>query len=413
MIRKKLLIHTIVFSPDAVSTAYLYNDIALGFLESNFDVIVLTTTPHYNFIKDNSFNQPLKKKLFGLYFESNYNGIQVIHIPLIKFKSTFLRVLSFIYWHIFSLLLALKIKKIDFILSPSPPLTIGLISILIAKIKKSKFIYNVQEIYPDFLIKTGKIKSTFIINVLKYIEKFIYNNSDSVITIDQQFYNQIKYRFNDITKLKIISNFVDIKVYKPIFDFTDLPKCFNKKPGSIILLYAGNIGYFQDWEPLFYAANKLKNTNIEFWIVGEGVLKSKLSENINLSNLENIKLFPYQKREVLPLINSYVDFHFISITEKMENEGFPSKIYSIMASSKPLIITTGENSPLYNFFKNINAAILISNDINENFVHAILNLINNKNLAIEIGNNGLQIIHNNYTKEKIIKKYLSLLNSLN
>ena len=84
-----------------------------------------------------------------------------------------------------------------------------------------------------------------------------------------------------------------------------------------------------------------------------------------------------------------------------------------MASSKPLIITTGENSPLYNFFKNINAAILISNDINENFVNAILKLINNKNLAIEIGNNGLQIIHNNYTKEKIIEKYLFLFNSLN
>lgn len=48
---KKILIHSIVFSPDGVSTAYLYNDIALKFKEEGFDVSVITTTPHYNVVK--------------------------------------------------------------------------------------------------------------------------------------------------------------------------------------------------------------------------------------------------------------------------------------------------------------------------------------------------------------------------
>ena len=30
---KRVLIHTLIFSPDGVSTAYLYNDIALRFQE--------------------------------------------------------------------------------------------------------------------------------------------------------------------------------------------------------------------------------------------------------------------------------------------------------------------------------------------------------------------------------------------
>lgn len=40
---KKILIHSLIFSPDGVSTAYLYNDIALKFQENGYEVLVLTT----------------------------------------------------------------------------------------------------------------------------------------------------------------------------------------------------------------------------------------------------------------------------------------------------------------------------------------------------------------------------------
>ena len=59
--KKRLLIYSLVFSPDGVSTAYLYNDIALGFLENGYEVTVLTTTPHYNLVQESINRQPLKK----------------------------------------------------------------------------------------------------------------------------------------------------------------------------------------------------------------------------------------------------------------------------------------------------------------------------------------------------------------
>ena len=98
MITKKILIHSIVFSPDGVSTAYLYNDIALGFKDAGHEVVVLTTTPHYNLIEAALQKQPLNRKLFGLFYESDFDGIRVIHVPLKKYKSTIIRIFSFIYW---------------------------------------------------------------------------------------------------------------------------------------------------------------------------------------------------------------------------------------------------------------------------------------------------------------------------
>ena len=40
--------------------AYLYNDIALKFQENGYEVLVLTTTPHYNVVESQLAAQPLK-----------------------------------------------------------------------------------------------------------------------------------------------------------------------------------------------------------------------------------------------------------------------------------------------------------------------------------------------------------------
>lgn len=412
MITKKILIHSIVFSPDGVSTAYLYNDIVLGFKDAGYEVVVLTTTPHYNLIETALQKQPLNRKLFGLFYESDFDGISVIHVPLKKYKSTIIRILSFIYWHFLSLIIGLSIKKIDFILSPSPPLSIGLISILIAKKNRAKFIYNVQEIYPDLLIKNGALKSNIIINSLKWLEKYVYNQASAVITIDQKFYDQIVDRFYEKDKLKIVPNFVDTELYKPISKEVELPNPFKKDPHKVRLLYAGNIGFYQDWEPILFAAKKLRDTNIEFWIIGEGVKKEYLIKEVEKYNLTNIKVLPYQDRVIMPFINSLADIHFISISKEMEQEGFPSKVYTIMACSKPMIVITGENTPLYNFLKPLNCSILISNNRNEDFVYSITELAYNESKKQELAQNGYDIIQQCYTKEKVVSQYINLFENL-
>lgn len=412
MTRKKILIHSIVFSPDGVSTAYLYNDIALGFKNSGYEVVVLTTTPHYNLITNALNKQPLIKKLLGIYYESDFNGIRVIHVPLKKYKITIIRILSFIYWHFLSLIIGLSINKINFILSPSPPLSIGFISILIAKKNRAKFIYNVQEIYPDLLIKNGGLKSSIIIKSLKWLEKYVYNNAAAVITIDQKFYNQIINRFKDRNKLKIIPNFVDTSLYKPLSSELKFPHPFQKDPLKFRILYAGNIGFYQDWEPVLFAAKKLIDTNIEFWIIGEGVKKKYLINEVKKNNLNNIKILPYQDRDLMPYINSFADLHFISISTEMEQEGFPSKVYTIMACEKPMIVITGENTPLFNFLETLDCSILISDERNEGFVQAIMDLKDNDNKKKQLAKNGFDIIQKYYTKEKVVSSYFNLFENL-
>ena len=91
----RILIHTLIFSPDGVSTAYLYNDIALRLQQKGYEVVVLTTTPHFNIVPEQVAQQPMRWKVWGFCKVSNYNGMTVLHVPQKKFKSTVLRLIGF------------------------------------------------------------------------------------------------------------------------------------------------------------------------------------------------------------------------------------------------------------------------------------------------------------------------------
>lgn len=409
---RKILIHSLIFSPDGVSTAYIYNDIALAFQEAGWKVEVLTATPHFNLVKEQLESQSLKWKLLGFCKVSNYHGINVYHIPQKKFKSTIMRILGFAYWHVVSFFIGLVIiKDVDVILSPSPPLTIGRINNLLGRLKGCKVIYNVQEIYPDILHKPER---SIVNRLLRRMEKRVYNKSTAVTTIDQVFYDTIVDRFKDRSKLHIIPNFVDTELYHEGVSFEGLDKSLFPNTDSIKLLYAGNIGFAQDWEPLIRLAEKTRDLNVEYYVIGEGVKKDYVIENQKKLNIRNLNVLSYQPRQLMPAILAYSDIQFIFMTPNQECMGFPSKVYTIMACERPLLVCSGENTPIVNFLEPIGCAKLVTHHDLEQKTDEIakwLSSVTREQLR-EMGAKGGTVIMEKYTKEIVTKQYVDLIESL-
>lgn len=409
MMKKTILIHSLIFNPDGVSTAYLYGDIAMSLKKHGFDVKVLTTTPHYNVVESHIQKQPLKWKLFGLLKESDYNGIKVLHVPQKKFSSTLLRLIGFVYWHLISFIIALTIKDIDIIISPSPPPTIGLLNIWIAKIKGARVVYNVQEVYPDILGKN----SGLVYNVLRRMERYIYDKSDVVTTIDSVFYDTIKPRFIDKSKLHIIPNFVDTELYRPV-ECTHIDKKIFIDNDHLKLLYAGNVGMAQDWETLIELAKMSIDLNIDFYVIGEGVRLDYLRKQVNEYNLLNVKIIPYQPREMMPEIIAFSDLQYIFMEPEIAKQGFPSKVYTIMSCAKPLLICSPDGSPIVNFLKSIGCAKIITCSDPKEKAQTIFDWLKetNKEKLKEMGLLGLNDIKKKYSKEIVTEQYCKLLSNL-
>lgn len=407
---KKILIHSLIFSPDGVSTAYLYNDIAAAFQARGYEVVVLTTTPHYNVVRDQLSVQPIQWKVWGICKESRFQGIKVLHVPQRKFKNTALRLIGFLFWHVVSFFIGLTIKDVDVILSPSPPLTIGLLNLWLGKLKGCKVVYNVQEIYPDIL---GK-KSGFAYNMLSRIEHKVYNGSAAVTTIDQVFYDTIVGRFEDKGKLRIIPNFVDTGLYNRFAPADVLDKNLFPRTDTLKLLYAGNIGFAQSWEPLISLALKTKGLPIEYFIIGEGVRKAYVEEQKVARGLDKLHILPYQPRHLMPSILAYSDIQFIFMSPEMEMHGFPSKVYTIMACARPLLVCSGQGTPIVNFLQEYDCAKLITEKDFDEKVDAMvawLRSVSRDELRI-LGENGMNAIHKHYTKQIVTEQYVDLIDSL-
>ena len=417
--KKRILIHTLIFSPDGVSTAYLYNDIALAFQKKGWDVVVLSTTPHFNVVKEQLAEQPMKWGVWGVYKKSLFrganselaHGIPVYHIPQKKFKSTVLRLIGFMYWHILSFVMGLFIRNVDVILSPSPPLTIGRLNNWLGKLKGCKVVYNVQEIYPDIL---NKPETSLVHRYLRSMERKVYNQSDAVTTIDQIFYDTIVDRFEDRSKLHIIPNFVDTDLYKSGVSTAELDKSLFPENDNIKLLYAGNIGWAQDWKPLVKLAEKTRNLPVEYFLIGMGKMRSWVEEQKQTLGLDKLHILDYQPRHLMPAILAYSDLQYIFMTPESEGMGFPSKVYTIMACGRPLLVCSGENTPIVNFLKPIGCAKLITDhDLDrktDEMTQWLAGMTREK--LREMGAKGEAIVKAEYAKEIVTNKYVELVNSL-
>ena len=409
MKKKKILIHSLIFSPDGVSTAYLYNDIALRFQREGYDVVVLTTTPHFNVLAEQLAAQPLRWRIYGLFKESRFHGIRIIHVPQKKFQSTALRILGFIYWHIISFILALFQRHIDVILSPSPPLSIGFLNLILGWLKGCKVVYNVQEIYPDILGLPEGLLTAF----LKKVERTIYNHSDAVTTIDEVFYRTIAPRFSDVNRLHIIPNFVDTDLYLPVAPDGLDDHLFPRTP-SLKLLYAGNIGHAQDWEPLVALADRLRHSDIDFFVIGMGARRAWLEEQKTSLHLDRLHLLDYQPRHLMPQILAYSDLQFIFMSPDCDMMGFPSKVYTIMACAKPLLICSGNNTPIVNFTRPLQCAHIVTTPDTSARVDDMaqwLTAVSRDDLR-RMGARGLQLIQTQYTKDIITHQYVELIDGL-
>ena len=410
----KVLLHSLVFSPDGNSTAYLMTELALELKHLGHSITVLTTTPHNNILPEMSKRQPMQKHWFGLLYSSEIDNIHIWHVKIPqKGNKVWMRAFDFIRFHLISLFVALfKIATPDIVIASSPPLTIALVSWFLGATWNVPSVYKVAELYPDLAVRQGVVKSRLFIAFLNWLERFIYKNNTIIVPIAEQFKKIIIQRGVPESKLRVIHDFVDTKFYSP----KEKKNGFSIKNNLLddfIVLYAGNIGIVQDWEAVMFAAENLLEYPIKFVIVGDGSKRDWLQKNIEDRKLKNITLLGYQSKELMPEINASCDISIIPMNMAGSKDGVPSKIYSILACAKPAIALVDDDSELRWIIEQAKCGKAVPIEDKKEFTNAILDAFNRRDKLPAEGLIGRSYVENNYSKEVITKKYDELIEELN
>ncbi|NQV19047.1 MAG: glycosyltransferase family 4 protein [Armatimonadetes bacterium] len=280
-------------------------------------------------------------------------------------------------------------KKYDVIYVTSPPLFVGVIGIFLKKIfPKTKFVFEVRDLWPDVAIEMGELKNPMLISMSKILEKKIYEKSELIISLTKGIYKSISSISPE--KSKFIPNGVDIDIFK---------REKNIKSSQFIVVYAGHHGLLSGMDLIIEAANILRNEDIFFYFVGDGPLKTKcqtLTTNFQLEKVQfynSISLFK---------VSEFLSQCSVGISSgkkiNLVKYSIPVKMFGYMACELPVILSQeGESVEI------INKARCGISSIPENatdLAKKILWMKNHPKERIEMGIRGRKFVEKYYNREK-------------
>lgn len=398
------------FFPEKAASIYLEENRYEAFSNAGFKTIVYAARPQRG-LTEEEYQEYKNKKL-----EMMYNGgVEVHRFAMYREgKNAVLRAFRYFLISVVQLWKGIWAKDIDLIYVASTPPTQGALAALVKKCKKVPFVYNLQDIFPDSLAGTGLAKKDgFLWKIGRAIENFTYRNADKIIVISQDFKKNIMAKGVPEDKIVVVYNWVDQNAVKDIHRSENkLFAMYGLDPSKFYVTYNGNIGLTQNMDMLLEVAKSLEaNENIHFVLVGNGAYLEQVKQIVADRNISNVHLLPFQPYEDISHVFSLGDVSLVISKPGVGENSVPSKTWSIMSASRPVLANFDENE-LKTIIEENNCGIFTKAGDKVAFTDAILKLYNDRDLCKEYGRNGRQFVMDNLTKEIGTQKYVDVIKSV-
>lgn len=326
----KILLVTQWFDPEPTFKGLLF---AKKLKSKGHDVEVITGFPNYpgGKIYDGYRVRWLQRE--------NIDGIQVNRVPLYPSHdgSAFKRIINYIsFCFAASLFGIFGSKKADIIYVYHPPLTVGIAGALIGFFRRTPFVYDIQDLWPDTLRATGMISNPGALSIVNVVCNWVYNRASHVVVLSSGFKRRLIQRGVPEHKLTVIHNWCDEPALECLSEIKEdlLPNGFN-------IVFAGNMGPAQALDTVLEAAVIVARTDrrINFVLVGSGIETESLKSHVRANNLKNVYFVPRMPMSEVGAVLRTADALLVHLKkDELFEITVPSKLQAYMAIGKPIIM---------------------------------------------------------------------------
>jgi len=409
MKRRRILVLCPHFAPDTAPTGLIYTRLVAEHVEAGFEVRVVTALPWYR-------NHQIEAGWHGRPWRTEHTPwgcvTRVTPFPGKSKKNIFRRAAGFIG---FTALVGLRglfsggVGKLHAVIAMSPPLTLGLTGRVIASVRRAPLIFNIQDVFPDAAIATGKISGPRLIGFAKWLEKLSYRLSHAVVLLSQDMQANVadKVAAGTRARLHVIPNFVDTKVVTPQNRMTPYRYELGLGDGPVVM-YAGNLGFSQSTHLLIEAAKRMPG--VSFLINGEGSTREELVASA--VGLRNVFFGAFQPQERLAEVLATGDIHVVPLRGGLGNVSVPSKTYSILAAGRPLVASIDAATEVAKIVAESGAGLCVEPDNAEALVDAIDQILKMGDSGAGLGAKGRSWVEIHASPESVGKAYADLINDL-
>lgn len=407
----KVLQLTGYFLPEKAASIYLTENRLEAFGKAGIDTVIWASRPTRG-LSDEEYEEYKHKKL-----EMMFDGkVTVKRFAMYREgKNPILRALRYSLNWIIQLWKGLREKDVDVIYLASTPPIQGMLGSFIKKFRGIPFVYNLQDIFPDSLFNNGLAnKGGLLWKIGRVIENFTYKHADMIIVISEDFKKNIMAKGVPEDKIVVVYNWVDQNAV------VDIPREENKlfdmyglDRSKFYVTYNGNIGLSQNMDMLLEVASELQSeyADINFVLVGQGAYLDEVKRIVAEKKLDNVHLLPFQPYEDISHVFSLGDASLVISKPGTGAASVPSKTWSIMSASRPVLANFDENE-LKDIVEKNRCGIFTKAGDKAAFTDAILKLYGNRELCKEYGRNGRQFVMENLTREVGTQKYVDVIKSV-
>ncbi|NEP15165.1 MAG: glycosyltransferase family 4 protein [Symploca sp. SIO2C1] len=240
-------------------------------------------------------------------------------------------------------LVSLFKPKPDLIIGSSPQLLAVFTAWILAKIRGTKFYFEVRDLWPQVLIELGgKSPDSLLVRLLATVETLLYQKSDRVIVLAAGAVDYVSKR--GAMQVSWLPNGPNTEQFK-VGLTPELAKArYQIAPERICLMYTGAHGTANSLETIVEAARLLDKSNpYKFLIllVGDGPEKDKLIEQAK--GIECLEFRPPVSKQEIPQLLQAADGLIITLKNiPLFRYGVsPNKLYDYYAVGKPAIAAVG------------------------------------------------------------------------
>ena len=299
-------------------------------------------------------------------------------------------------------------RKFDVVIVTSPPLFVGVSGYLISRLRRMPFVFEVRDLWPESAIDTGVLKSKFFIKLAYWVEAFIYKKAKLINVLTPAFYTTLKAKKGiPENKLIQISNAADFSLSEKLLKEFDREK-FRKEHelgGRFVITYVGAHGVANYLEQLLDAGEALRDTNVLFLLIGQGMEKErlkKLAEERKITNVRFLDAVP--KADVFRYI--LASEMGASVLKKVDTfkTVYSNKTFDYMSCKKPILMAIDGVSR--ELLEAAGAGSYVEPENISEYNRVIREYLNNPARLVTEGDSGYRFAKENFDREVLAKKYL-------
>ena len=340
-------------------------------------------------------------------------GIEVIYVnnPYNNHMSVLSRLWSFFKFMVVSAWLGLKEKNVDLVFATSTPLSVAIPALLIKKLKGTRFIFEVRDLWPEVPIQMGAIKNKFVIKFLQWYEKLIYKSASHVVALSPGMADGVIACGISPNNVSMIPNMAKKDEFYVRAKNLDFAKAYQIDTNHFNAVHFGTMGTANGLEYIIEAAKCLKEkniTNIDFIFMGKGRTEPELIKMCQENNLTNVKFLGRYPMDIVSEIVNICDCSIVTFADlPILYTNSPNKFFDSLSAGKPLIVNSAGWTK--DIVEEHNCGYYVNPKRPAELAEALIKMSENPQLLNIMAANSRRLAEEVYDKTILCKKFVQVI----